>query len=370
MVAFLVTGLPHSEHFGGIAKELICSGEKVIFLVSNQKLKQAYKNHFPDSPVLLARVDLIEYLNFFSVGHATTHYIRFHSDVVSILNSQGLLDPIQNYYYSNRQKADSLIGARTAIDYLVAHTQSMFDAYKKLLNPVPNPLKIIKGGYPSLDSYIREYKAFNNDLEKEEKTLIVGFTISHVESSSIEEECDICGLSPRLINELIETLLEKYRVVFRPHPESDKSLWMEDIVNHFSSRPNFIYDTSARLSPALMNEALTLITNQSSIGQTFPLTTCKKSIIYIPNQDFYHEMESIGAGIVNEKIHYLAHCKEDILKAIHKIEMDKTAKEEIEEYRSKEIFNLGESNRAIASFIKEILDRQDRSQQAIEKYHG
>lgn len=373
-IGFLMSNLPHSDHVKNIIAEFLRREVPVIFLISDHDLLERYRTQFPRSMILLTRADLLEYLDFFDVGYATSSSAKFHSNACSILAPQGFLDPVQNYFYFSKQQSDASIGARAMVDYIVAHSKEMAEIYRQLLRPTPNPRKIVHGGYPSLDAYIQAYEAFTSTKGASTpppiKTIIVGFTVDGsgvLPQTEDDEEIDVCGLSPRLIRELLTELLKEYRVIFRPHPESTKSLWMKEIADSFISHSRFVYDTSSRLSLEFMSEAFTLITNQSSIGHTFPLTTCKKAVIYYPNKSFIPNLGEVAQGAVNPTLQYLAHSTDEVLAAVKKIELEGiTNQQEIEHYRATEVFNLGRSSEFIVDFIQGLLDRRARTDRYID----
>lgn len=368
-VGFLMANLPHSDHSKKIISEFLKRDIHVVFLITNHALLAHYRTNFPNSMTLLTRSDLLECLDFFDVGYATTDCVKFHTSVCSVLAPQGFLDPVQNYFYLSKQQSDASIGSRATVDYIVAHSRGMAEISRQLLRPIPHPHKIVQGGYPSLGAYIQAYEAFASTRSVKTalpiKTVIVGFTVDGsgvLSQGKDDEEVDICGLSPRLIRELLAELLKEYRVIFRPHPESAKSLWMKEIADFFRYHPRFIYDTSSRLSPEFMSEAFTLITNQSSIGHTFPLATCKKAIVYIPNKSFIQNLGEVAKGAVNPTLQYLAHSIDEVLIAVKKIELAGAAnQQEIEHYRATEVFNLGHSSEFIVDFIQGLLDRRART---------
>ncbi|RAX56888.1 hypothetical protein CCZ01_08080 [Helicobacter monodelphidis] len=154
-VGLLVTQLPHSEHVRYV-DFLLAKNIPIVFIATNQSSFEKYAQNYPDECVILVRCDLLEYIDFLTVVCATTHYAKFHSNVISILNPQGLLDPVQNYFYLNREKVDVLIGSRINFDYIFCHTKEMLEFYKYKIKDgfLSNSLKFIPVGYPSLDSYL------------------------------------------------------------------------------------------------------------------------------------------------------------------------------------------------------------------------
>lgn len=315
-VGLLVTQLPHSEHVRGIAIELENRSIPIVFFVTDIANYHEYQNKYKNSYVIIARCDLLEYIKCVSIMHVTSHYAKVHSSVISILNPQGLLDPVQNYFYFTKEGADSLIGSRVNFDYIFCHTKEMQKFYQSFLGSLAHPSKFVFVGYPSLDSYLQEIG--NIDVNKsDKKTVIVAFTISKLR----EDGSDMSGINQENITQIITRLLQEgYKVIFRPHPESCKAIFMQNIIKAFKGNEGFIYDDTPRLSRQIMQEALTIIGNGSSIMQTFPLATKKPAVMFMPEIDFLSDNKSLKSLIVNPKLHLMAHSVDEIIKCLEKLQ--------------------------------------------------
>ena len=227
-VGLLVTQLPHSEHVRSIIESLRAKNIPLVFITTTQASFINYMKAYPGECVILSRCDLTERLDFLTVAHAITHSCKFHSNVISILNPQGLLDPVQNYFYFSRERVDLLIGSRVNFDYIFCHTKEMLEFYQSKLGFLVHHLKFIPAGYPSLDSYLKD--SYQN---KESNTALLAFTISNINPQTKKDET---GISFEILCDLVQSLLHhKYKVVLRPHPEKCKAVFMDELVKRFEN---------------------------------------------------------------------------------------------------------------------------------------
>lgn len=351
-VGLLVTQLPHSDHIASIIEELQKRNIPIVFFVTSAETYKKYQIKFKESSVIIARCDLMAEISFVTLIHAMTHYVKIHSNVISILNPQGLLDPIQNYFYFSREEADCLVGSRVGFDYIFCHTAKMYKFYKERLGNLIHSSKLVPVGYPSLDAYIQSYE--NVDKIKEEtssrQTVIVAFTVIKIEQGK-----DICGLDIATLKEIISKLLKEYQVVFRPHPEAEKKVFMLEIVEHFKEHEHFIYDVAPRLSNQIMQKALTIIGNQTSLLQTFPFATLKPAIIFIKDKEIFNRLCIDKSYLVDDIAHILVHNVEDMMEALCNIQKNLSLSlyQQIKKQRERERFFILESQvRLLLIFLK------------------
>lgn len=364
-VGLLVTQLPHSEHVKPIIETLRAKNIPLVFITTTRASFMNYMQAYPNECTILARCDLTEQIDFLTVAHATTHYCKFHSNVISILNPQGLLDPVQNYFYLSREQVDSLIGSRVNFDYVFCHTKEMLEFYQSKLDFLAHRLKFIPVGYPSLDSYLKD--SYQN---KETNTILLAFTISVIDKQTNKDEA---GISFEILCELVQSLLDKkYKIVLRPHPEKTKAVFMDEIVKKFENTSGgggiFVVDKSPRMSKKLMEEAFVIIGHGSSVVQTFPLTTCKPAILFIPNKDFFTHNDLDSKIVANQKTHILTHSVQEVLEVCDSIKQNpKTYQKEIENYRAEHIYHLGYSGEFIANFIEKLVLKAQNDNKYLEE---
>lgn len=364
-VGLLVTQLPHSEHVKPIIESLRAKNIPLVFIATTQASFTNYMQAYPNECVILSRCDLTEQLDFLTVAHATTHYCKFHSNVISILNPQGLLDPVQNYFYFSREQVDLLIGSRINFDYIFCHTKEMLEFYQDKLTFLTHYLKFIPVGYPSLDSYLKD--SYQN---KETNTILLAFTISAIDKQTKKDET---GISFEILCELVQSLLDKdYKVVLRPHPEKSKAIFMDEIAKKFENTSEgggiFVVDKSPRMSKELMEEVFVIIGHGSSVVQTFPLATCKPAVLFIPDKDFFTHNDLDSKFVANQKTHILAHNIQEVLEVCDSIKQNpKNHQKEIESYRAKHIYHLGHSGKFIASFLERLILKAQNDNKYLEE---
>ena len=101
-----------------------------------------------------------------------------------------------------------------------------------------------------------------------------------------------------------------------------------------------------------MSKSFTYITNFSSTAHTYPLTTLRKSILYMPKD--YFDRKILGQSFFDENLHEKASNFDELLavvKKLHALKDDKASQEKIAKYRAEQVFNLGHSSEFIADFI-------------------
>ncbi|RAX56889.1 hypothetical protein CCZ01_08085 [Helicobacter monodelphidis] len=133
---------------------------------------------------------------------------------------------------------------------------------------------------------------------------------------------------------------------------------MEQIAEKFKAVEGemFVYDTTPRMSKELMEEAFVIIGHGSSVVQTFPLTTFKPAILFMPDKEFFTRNSLDSKFVANEKTHILAHSVDEILEICQQLQRDSQAhQQEIKAYREEHIYNLGRSNQFIANFIEKLV---------------
>ena len=364
-VGLLVTQLPHSEHISAIIAELQNRKIPIVFFVSSEQTYKRYSTEFNRIPVIMSRCDLISEISFVTLMHAMTHYVKIHSNVVSILNPQGLLDPVQNYFYFSRDCADSLIGSRVGFDYIFCHTKKMLEFYGAKLSHLIHRNQLVPVGYPSLDSYIQSYKDVVGNTDSSEldrKSVIVAFTVSITKNNR-----DVCSLDIETLKELVENLLKKYKVIFRPHPESGKKKFMLEVVEYFSKlyrKDRFVYDETPRLSSELMQEALAIVGNQTSLLQTFPYTTLKRGIIFVKERSIFKDSGLQPNDLADNVVHKLAYTVFDVLEGLEEIQREnlENVASQILQAREREIFNVGCSSEKIVDFFESVIARKKKEE--------
>ena len=168
------------------------------------------------------------------------------------------------------------------------------------------------------------------------------------------------------LKEIISKLLKEYQVVFRPHPEAEKKVFMLEIVEHFKEHEHFIYDVAPRLSNQIMQKALTIIGNQTSLLQTFPFATLKPAIIFIKDKEIFNRLCIDKSYLVDDIAHILVHNVEDMMEALCNIQKNLSLSlyQQIKKQREREIFHIGESSKAIVDFFESIIHQKKKDDES------
>ncbi|OCR84727.1 hypothetical protein [Campylobacter fetus] len=203
-----------------------------------------------------------------------------------------------------------------------------YEICEKIYNSI-----IIKAGYPSLDKNLENY---SNDCKKE--WVMIAFVDDAIDENSAFN--------------LAKVLLEnEYKVIARVHPA-----FKENIKKLYSiSNLNFIFDESGSPIESFKN-SFTVITNHSSIAHTYPLTTLRKAILFMPSSSL--DKEIYGKTFFDKNLHLKATNFDEVLLNLKELEAKKDdlyEQEKIRSYRNNEVYNLGHSSEFIANFILEKL---------------
>ncbi len=232
--------------------------------------------------------------------------------------------------------------------YRVITSYSNYKIFKDKFEELGASHELLCAGYPSLDFNIDEYESFQKKLIQEKK---------HIEAKDILiainnlENFDI-------IIEFLEYMLPKEQKIYlRPYPIFREHESFLALKKHFCHYPHFIYDTTEKLSVEIMASSLCLIGDFSSLVYTFPLTTLKPAILLFSDKSVLHHTYA-DVCFYNPLLHKAASNAQEVVSLIEEIKKDyKKKQNEIKNYRSKEVFNLGHSGEAIASFIAHALKK-------------
>lgn len=222
--------------------------------------------------------------------------------------------------------------------YVVAHTLNDFKLLLKARNFFYLDTKIIKGGCPSLDWALHrvQNKSLNSYL------LFAPSYLSNFISKEFIEA----------INAILDSGVQ---IVCRLHPnlrESQKQQFHKQIEN-WCAHKNFIFDETPNYLNSYINNSFALLTDESSMGVSYPFVYLKPAIIFMPNKrklgatvlDGIH-LYSREANIVIDNFISLKNIIWDIKdSASWKFE------EEIREFRLKQVYNIGHSSEYLSEFI-------------------
>ena len=212
--------------------------------------------------------------------------------------------------------------------------------------------KLINYGYGRLDTLLQ--KKINSQATNSNAKDLIIITPSYGENNLLER----CGI------QLIDTLLKSnFRVMLRPHLRTlrDSTKLIDSIKKKFGKNPNFALETGIIKFDSL-NNSLCMISDWSGISLEYAFTF-ERPIIFIdvpqkvlnPNWSDI-ALEPIETSIRDKIGHIISpNNLEEILVLIR--DLDKNTQnivEQIKEIREKTIYNIGESAKIGAEYIRQL----------------
>ena len=212
--------------------------------------------------------------------------------------------------------------------------------------------KLINYGYGRLDTLLQ--KKINSQATNSNAKDLIIITPSYGENNLLER----CGI------QLIDTLLKSnFRVMLRPHLRTlrDSTKLIDSIKKKFGKNPNFALETGIIKFDSL-NNSLCMISDWSGISLEYAFTF-ERPVIFIdvpqkvlnPNWSDI-ALEPIETSIRDKIGHIISpNNLEEILVLIR--DLDKNTQnivEQIKEIREKTIYNIGESAKIGAEYIRQL----------------
>lgn len=231
--------------------------------------------------------------------------------------------------------------------YVIAHTMNDFKLLEQTCEYFHLPKeKIIKGGNPSLDWVLQKING------KKSQNHYLLFAPSYLENF-------MCDEFIQSINELLDNGI---KIVFRLHPllRKEQKAKYTGMIAQWCKNKNFIFDETPSFFNEYILNSFVLLTDESSMGVSYPFWSLKPSVIYMPNKRKY------GAKVNN--IH-LYHTNINIilknLKNLKKVIMDirdskiqQAFEREINKFRDEQAYNLYHSSNFLSEFIIDIYRRK------------
>ena len=270
-----------------------------------------------------------------------------HNNVIGIDVTHGFQGPLV-YPYNGHTLADKehLFYTYSMLDYIVVPAQKIHNAYKNLFREMRVDTKLLDTGYLKLDRDMETYK--NYVITQEQK--------------GIKEQRDIVIFAFTFLYDIqrLKVLMEQvfalgFRVFYQPHPIFLGCV-MPKILESFGANEQFLYNWDKMEA---FYHSICLVTECSSVGYTYPLTTCKPSIC-LRDKDFTVTQEELmregGGDYYEEKLMYLCNEDKDLSKVLGEIMQTQTMyHQKVQDYRLKECFNFGNAAGALAKQIELIL---------------
>ena len=270
-----------------------------------------------------------------------------HKNVIGIDVTHGfqgcLVYPYNGHTLANKKH---LFYTYSTLDYIVAPARKIHHAYENLFREMKVNPKILDTGYLKLDADVERYK--NYVISQKEK--------------GIKEQRDIVIFAFTFLYDInrLKALMEQvfalgFRVFYQPHPIFSNCV-MPKILESFGANEQFLYDWDKMEA---FYHSVCLVTECSSVGYTYPLTTCKPSICLRDKNFSMTQQELIkegGGDYYEEKLMYLCKEDKDLRKTLEEVKQTQANYQlRVQDYRTKECFNFGNAVKSLAKQIESIL---------------
>jgi CDP-glycerol glycerophosphotransferase (TagB/SpsB family) len=345
----------YSEHAGyysyyeGLINELVKSEIPSVYITSQA-----------DDPVLETSSDLFVPLY---INKLRTFFLLFIKCKIVIMTMTDLntyelkrsINPVHYIYMFHSLVSTHMMYTKTAFEHFDAvfctgdYQIEELKAAEAQNNWTPKTL--VKAGYYRLERIYNSYKKISSKQKNEKKTVLVA------PSWGDENIIKTCGV------ELIGKLLEDYKVILRPHPETgrrDPEL-LDKINSQYSANSDFTLELSVSTDDSLLNSDL-LICDCSGVVLEYSLGT-ERPVLFIdvPLKIKNSEYASLNLPVfevdLREKIGKIISVDSISNVNTHVSELidSESYAKEIANIRDREIYNFGSSSKAEIEYIKTIL---------------
>ena len=223
--------------------------------------------------------------------------------------------------------------------YVVAHTLNDFKLLLKAQSFFNLKTKIIKGGCPSLDWALHRIK-------KKALSPYLLFAPSYL-SNFISKE----------FMESLNAILDLgIKVVCRLHPnlrEQQHQQFHKEIAN-WCLHKNFIFDETSSYLNSYINSSFALLTDESSMGVSYPLTYLKPAIVYMPNQRKFGTRVLGGIHLYSKEVNIVIDNFGDLKNIVVGIRDSSTFENQIRKFREEQVYNIRSSSEYLSKFINRL----------------
>ncbi|QOQ97863.1 hypothetical protein [Helicobacter winghamensis] len=229
--------------------------------------------------------------------------------------------------------------------YVVAHTLNDFKLLFKAQSFFNLKTETIKGGCPSLDW------ALNRTKNKSLNSYLL-FAPSYLSNF----------ISDDFVKSLNAILESGVKVVCRLHPnlrEYEKQQFYKEIKN-WCLHKNFIFDETSSYLNSYINNSFALLTDESSMGVSYPLTYLKPAIIYMPNKRKFGVEVLDGIHLYSKEANLIIDNFDNLKDIVGDIKSFKVFKfeEQIRKFREKQVYNIRHSSEYLSEFINNLCKEQ------------
>lgn len=152
------------------------------------------------------------------------------------------------------------------------------------------------------------------------------------------------------------------KVVCRLHPnlrEYEKQQFYKEIKN-WCLHKNFIFDETSSYLNSYINNSFALLTDESSMGVSYPLTYLKPAIIYMPNKRKFGVEALDGIHLYSKEANLIIDNFDNLKDIVGDIKSFKVFKfeEQIRKFREKQVYNIRHSSEYLSEFINNLCKEQ------------
>lgn len=328
------------QHLVDLEIRLKSAGYGVIYFVFYHDLHEKYaeKNFcLFASHAILEQVNEVEMM-------LSPNLMPTHPKVISIDITHGFQGSLV-YPFTKFSPADEafLKHAYSTTDYVICGSKKIHRAYEELFQSIGENTALLDTGYLKLDKDVQEYEGFckkQQEIGVEPQNDIVIFALTYF---------DDIAIITTLIKECFKLNL---RVFFKPHPTFAEML-MPKIAEAFVGEERLVRDIESK--EELFYHSLCLVTECSSMGYTYPLTTAKPSVCL----DLGKPASRVGEGresYYDKTLMYKADKESGLVPALREILQEQESYPmKVKDYRQNECFNFGKSSQKLLEQIQIIL---------------
>lgn len=340
-IGILLRGLSSEKHIGKIDIALKKQGFDIFYICESEKVLNLNKEKLKDETYLVAAHDILAELKEYKV-FITTNGGNTHDSIVSVDLRHAFCEPLHFPYLQPQNYNEVLDSYMQSVDYICTTCKNTYEVMEKNLSRLNKKPKLLKAGSLSLDSYINEVNSFNSEKKVSKKVILA--------VKDIFNKREVINLCYAILNNGFELL-------FRTHPDFFYSTDALEIKKEFEKFDDFSFDTDSSLSIENRINSLCLITDYSSLGYTYPLSTKHPAIIYSP---FKEEKKIHGYGFFDCRLHLKANSIEDVINSLKRVDENiEVYKQSILEFLDKDVFNLLQSEEYIINEVKNIMNREN-----------
>ena len=232
--------------------------------------------------------------------------------------------------------------AYSTADYVVCGSKKIHRAYEEFFQSIQEKPTLLDTGYLKLDKDVQKYEKFYKQqqaagIKPQNDIVIFAFTF-------FDE-------SARIIALIKECFKLNLRVFFKPHPVYAEKL-IPKIQEAFMGENRFMNEIKSK--EKLFYHSLCLVTDCSSMGYTYPLTTAKPSVCLDMNIGNWED--SKVESYYEDKLMHLCQNNSELCRILKTILQEQELyPSKVEWYRQNECFNFQNARQNLIQQIQSIL---------------